>query len=208
MYLGDTIIAIIVINLVMQVIWLGGVHGASIVNAVFLTVWMNYLEANAAAQSTNSVMPHITSLPFYQWYIWIGGSGATLALVILMLFSKNEFIKDLGRISILPGICNINEPIIYGLPIVMNPIMALPFIFTPIITGVISYVIVDLGLITRFFTMVPWTLPAPIGGFLASGGDYRAVILIFLNILIAGIIYFPFLKSYERSLEKKEQVNE
>lgn len=203
--LGDTIWAVIIINLIMQIIWLGGIHGASVVNAVFMTIWMQYIDQNAACVEAGTAIPHITALPFYQWFIWIGGSGATLSLVIMMLFSKNRYLKDLGRVSILPGICNINEPIIFGMPIVMNPLMAVPFILVPIINGIIAYFAVWSGLVNRPFTIVPWTLPAPIGAFLACGFDWRAIVLALVNIVISGIIYYPFLKAYTKSLEKQEE---
>lgn len=205
MRLGDTVWAVIIINIVMALIWLGGIHGASVVNAVFLTVWMQYFEANTAAQSANQVLPHITTLPFYQWFVWIGGSGATLGLVFLMLFSRSKHVRRIGEISILPGICNINEPIIYGLPIVMNPVLALPFIFIPAITGTISYFALKLNLVHRLCSMPPWTLPAPIGAFFATLFDWRSIVLVLINILITMILYYPFLKEYEKTLLVKEE---
>lgn len=204
-YLGDTLWAVIIINIVLALIWLGGIHGASVVNAVFITVWMGYFDENTAAQAAGQVIPHITTLPFYQWFVWIGGSGATLGLVFLMLFSRSKHVKRIGEISILPGICNINEPIIYGLPIVMNPILALPFIFVPVITGTISYFALKLNLLHRLCSMPPWTLPAPIGAFFATLFDWRSIVLVLINILIAMILYYPFLKEYEKTLLTKEE---
>lgn len=205
-YLGDTLWAVIIINIVLALIWLGGIHGASVVNAVFITVWMGYFDENTAAQAAGQVLPHITTLPFYQWFVWIGGSGATLGLVLLMLFSRSKHVKRIGEISILPGICNINEPIIYGLPIVMNPILALPFIFVPVITGTISYFALKLNLLHRLCSMPPWTLPAPFGAFFATLFDWRAIVLVLINIVIAMILYYPFLKEYEKTLIEKEEV--
>jgi len=204
-YLGDTLWAVIIINIVLALIWLGGIHGASVVNAVFITVWMGYFDENTAAQAAGQVIPHITTLPFYQWFVWIGGSGATLGLVLLMLFSRSKHVKRIGEISILPGICNINEPIIYGLPIVMNPILALPFIFVPVITGTISYFALKLNLLHRLCSMPPWTLPAPFGAFFATLFDWRAVVLVLINIVIAMMLYYPFLKEYEKTLLTKEE---
>ncbi|MBI2251901.1 MAG: PTS sugar transporter subunit IIC [Armatimonadetes bacterium] len=201
-YLGDTLWAVILINLIMQLIWLGGIHGASVVNAVFLTIWMGYLEQNANALSAHQSLPYVTTLPFYQWFVWIGGSGATLSLAVLMLFSRSSYIKQIAKVSIIPGICNINEPIIFGLPLVMNPIMAIPFILTPIVCGIISYLALTYNLVNRFTMIVPWTLPAPIGAFLASGFDYRAIILVLINFIISLFIYFPFFKEYEKSLKE------
>ncbi|MFH1453180.1 MAG: PTS transporter subunit EIIC, partial [Armatimonadota bacterium] len=203
-YLGDTVWAVIIINIVLGLIWLGGIHGASVVNAVFITIWMQYFDANTAAQAAGQPLPYITTLPFYQWFVWIGGSGATLGLIFLMLLSKSKHIKNIGKISLIPGVCNINEPIIYGLPITMNPILALPFLFVPVITGVISYYALHFNLIHRLCSMPPWTLPAPIGVFFATLFDWRGIVLVFINIIIATILYYPFLKEYEKTLLEKE----
>lgn len=203
-YLGDTIWAVIFINLLMQLIWLGGIHGASVVNAVFLTVWMGYYDENVAAAQAHQVLPHVTNLVFYQWFVWVGGSGATLGLVFLLLLSRSKFLKQLGKVAVIPGICNINEPVIFGMPIIMNPILALPFITAPIISGIISYTAIWSGLVNKPFVLVPWTLPAPIGGFLATGYDWKALVLILVNLIITTAIYYPFVKAYEKQLEKNE----
>lgn len=204
-YLGDTVWAVIIINIVLALIWLGGIHGASVVNAVFITIWMGYFDANTAAQAAGKTIPYVTTLPFYQWFVWIGGSGATLGLVFLMLASKSKHIKNIGKISLLPGVCNINEPIIYGLPITMNPILALPFIFIPAITGTISYFALKFNFVHRLCSMPPWTLPAPIGAFFATLFDWHSIVLVAVNIIIATILYYPFLKEYEKTLLGKEE---
>jgi len=203
-WLGDTIWAVLIINLVMQIIWLGGIHGASVVNAVFLTIWMGYFEENAAAAAAGQVLPHITTLPFYQWFVWIGGSGATLTLVFMMCLSRSSFIRRIGKISLFPGICNINEPVIFGLPIMMNPRMAIPFILAPMITGVVSYLVIGAGLVRGLSVMPPWTLPAPVGAFFATGFDPRAVVLVLVNMILTGLIYWPFFRSYEKQMLRDE----
>lgn len=201
--LGDTLWAVLAINLIMQIIWLGGIHGASVVNAVFLTIWMKYFDENAAAAAAGLVLPHVTTLPFYQWFVWIGGSGATLTLVFMMCLSKSSYIRRIGKISLLPGICNINEPVIFGLPIMMNPRLAIPFILAPMITGTVSYLAIHQGWVHGLCAMPPWTLPAPLGAFLATAFDYRAVILVAVNLVLAGLIYWPFFRSFEQSMLDK-----
>lgn len=204
----DTLWAVILITLIMHLIWLGGIHGASVAIAVFYSIWLEQVTANADAMAIGVSLPYITSISFYQWFVWIGGSGATLSLAFLMLKSKIDFIKQLGRLSIIPGICNINEPIIFGLPITMNPVLAVPFLLTPIVNVLISYSAITLGLVNRPSSLVPWTLPAPIGGFLATAFDWRALVLIAVNIFISFLIYLPFFKEYEKVVFKKEGLAE
>jgi PTS system cellobiose-specific IIC component len=205
---GDGLFAIILINLLLHLIWLTGIHGASVVNAVATPFWMKYLEENAAAQASGLVLPHTTSLPFYQWFIWIGGSGTTLSLVVIMLFSRSAYLKKLGRIALVPSICNINEPIIFGLPVVMNPIIAIPFVISPIVCGITAFIAVKTGLVNSPYIMAPWTLPAPIGAFFATGFDWRAVVLVFINFFITGLIYFPFFKKIEKKALETEKSEE
>jgi len=190
---GDGFVAIILINLLLHLIWITGIHGASVINAVAFPFWMQFLEENAAAHASGTLLPHITSLPFYQWFIWIGGSGTTLSLIIMMVFSRSAYLKKLGRISILPSIFNINEPIIFGLPVVMNPVIAIPFVIAPIVSGIIAFIAVKTGLVQSPYIMVPWTLPAPIGALASTGFDWRALMLVIINIIISGLIYYPFL---------------
>jgi PTS system cellobiose-specific IIC component len=144
--------------------------------------------------------------PFYQWFIWIGGSGATLGLVLAMLFfSKSNYLKTLSKACIVPGIFNINEPVVFGVPIVLNPLLMIPFIFIPIITGTLSYFATVVGFVSPTYVLAPWTLPAPIGAYLATGGDWRAVILVLINIAISFFIYLPFFKMYDRKMVEAEK---
>ena len=205
---GDGLVAIITINLLLHLIWLTGIHGVSVINAVALPFWLKFLEENAAAQAAGQALPHVTSLPFYQWFIWIGGSGATLSLVILLITSKSDYLKKLGRVALLPSICNINEPIIFGLPIVMNPIIAIPFITAPIVSGVIAYIVVKVGIVQSPYIMAPWTLPAPLGAFVATGFDWKAIVLVIIIMFINGLIYYPFFKKIEQKALEREASTE
>lgn len=142
---------------------------------------------------------------FFQWFIWIGGAGATLGLVLCMLFfAKTKYTKTLGRTVLVPGLFNINEPVIFGMPIVLNPTLIIPFVIVPLVTATLSYFATVLGFVNPTYIMVPWTLPAPIGAYLATGGDWRAIILVLVNIAISFMIYLPFFKMYEQKLMQQE----
>lgn len=196
--LGDSLFAVILITLIIHLIWLAGIHGVSVMNALFLSLWIDYLEQNAHAVASGLPPPYITAHPFYQWFVWIGGSGATLGLSLLLLVSSSKSLKSLGKLSLLPSLCNINEPIIFGLPIMLNPIMALPFLLAPTVSGIIAYLAMKYHLVHVPFVWVPWTLPAPLGAFLSTGYDWRALVLLGTNLVISTLIYYPFLKQLEK----------
>ena len=100
---------------------------------------------------------------------------------------------------------NINEPVIFGLPIVLNPILIIPFVITPLVTATIAYAATAMGFVTPTHIMPPWTLPAPIGAYLATGGDWRAIVLVFINITISFLIYLPFFKMYDKNMLEIEK---
>jgi len=203
---GNTLPGVLIPIILITILWVTGIHGVSVVGAVARPIWLVLLDENVKAAAEGAkVLPNIAPEPFFQWFVWIGGSGATLALVFWMLTSKSDYLKKLGKASLLPGICNINEPVIFGVPIMLNPILAIPFIVGPIVTGTISYIAMALNLISRPSVLAPWTLPAPIGAYLATGGDFRAVILVLINIAIMMAIFYPFFKAYERKLLNEEK---
>jgi PTS system cellobiose-specific IIC component len=209
--LGDTLTAVVVINIVIQLIWFAGIHGVSVMNALFLSLWMDYLAQNAHAMASGLPAPFITAHPFYQWFVWVGGSGTTLGLSFLLLFSKAKSLKSLGKLALVPSLCNINEPIIFGLPIVLNPIMAFPFITAPAVSGAIAYLAMKWSFVQKPYIWVPWTLPSPLGAFLCTGYDWRAVVLFGIIFFVSTMLYFPFFKQLEAHalmLEKGEALHE
>lgn len=136
----------------------------------------------------------------------IGGAGATLGLNLLMIFSKNKTIKKLGQMAFLPSILNINEPVIFGLPILYNPILFIPFILGNLVNAVVAYIVLDLGLVAIPSTYSLLTyVPAPLNAYLLTR-DFKAVILIFLLIGIDMVIWAPFLKMHEKNLSSKNPV--
>ena len=198
---GDSLIGVLVPVFLITFFWSFGIHGVSVVGSVARPVWEVYLLNNGEAAAAGEVLPHVAPEPLYQWFIWVGGSGATLGLVIVMiLFARSKYLKNLGRTVSVPALFNINEPVIFGLPIVLNPILIIPFIITPIVLAIISYFATSIGLVSPTFIRAPWTLPAPIGAYLATGGDWRAILLVLVNIAISVAIYFPFFKVYDRKM--------
>jgi PTS system cellobiose-specific IIC component len=207
---GNSLAGVLVPVVIITVLWATGIHGDSVVGTVARPIWLVLLDQNIAAAAAGQPIPNIAPEPFFQWFVWIGGSGATISLVFLLLFSRSPYLKSVGKATLLPGICNINEPVIFGVPIMLNPLLVVPFLIGPIVVAIISYFSMQFGLVTKPYILVPWTLPAPIGAYLATGGDWRAIVLVFVNIVFITAIYYPFFKAYEKKMlkEETEQVGE
>jgi len=206
---GDSLFGVLVPVFLITFFWSFGIHGVSVVGSVARPLWEIYLTGNAEAVASGvEKLPHIAPEPLYQWFIWIGGSGSTIGLVIVMLiFAKSKYMKQLGKAVVAPSIFNINEPVMFGLPIVLNPILIIPFIITPLVLAIISYFATSIGLVSPTYIKAPWTLPAPIGAYLATGGDWRAIILVIMNIFISTFIYLPFFKVYDKKMLEMEKEN-
>lgn len=205
----DSWFSVIIIVFLITFFWSFGIHGVSIVGSLVRPLWLTLLDQNTAALADGKVIPHIAAEPFYQWFIWIGGSGATIGLAILLAtVSKSSYGKTLGRTSIVSSIFNINEPIIFGAPIVLNPILIPPFIIVPVVNSSIAYLCTSMGLVNKVTSTPPWTLPGPIGAFLATNGDYRAALLNIVLIISSTVIYYPFFKAYDKKLLEDEKNGE
>ncbi|MDT8901719.1 PTS sugar transporter subunit IIC [Anaeroselena agilis] len=200
---GNTMAGVLAPIILISLLWATGIHGDSVVGTVARPMWLVLLDQNIAAAAAGQPPPNIGPEPFFQWFVFIGGSGATIGLVCLMLFSKSAYLRGVGKASFLPGVCNINEPIIFGAPIMLNPLLFVPFLAGPVLMGVITWLAMNFGLVAKPFILVPWTLPAPIGAYLTTGGDWRAIVLVAVNATVATAIYYPFFKAYERKLLKE-----
>lgn len=201
----DSIYSVLFIIFLITFFWSFGIHGVSIIGSLARPIWLVLMEANVQALAEGKVLPSIAPEPFYQWFVWIGGSGCTIGLALLLAFrAKSSYAKSLGKTSLAPVLFNINEPIIFGCPIVLNPILIIPFIVTPLVNAIIAYSAISFNLVSRLSTIAPWTFPGPIGAYIATGGDYRAIILNVLLILVSVAIYYPFFKMYDKKLLKEE----
>lgn len=181
--------------------WVLGIHGPAIMGPVIRPIWNATIAENMEAFNDNiaaNALPNIFTEQFLQWFIWIGGAGATLPLVCLFLFSKAKSLRQLGRLSIVPGIFNINEPAIFGTPIVMNPILAIPFIIAPLVMTVIAYVFTILDIVPMMMAQLTFTLPAPLAAIMSTDWNWMSGVLVVINFFVALIIYYPFFKLYEK----------
>jgi cellobiose PTS system EIIC component len=203
-FAGNTFLGAVIPVVFIMLLWCAGIHGVAVVGTVLHPIWFALLDENAAAAAAGQPLPNMIVEPFYQWFVWIGGSGTTLSLCVLLLFSKSSYPRQVGRFSIVPSLFNINEPVIFGVPIVMNPLLVIPAILAPVACTVTTYLAFSLDWIQRISILAPWTLPAPFGAYVATGGDWRAILLVFVNILLSGLIYYPFFKAYEKKMRAEE----
>ncbi|WP_114192090.1 PTS sugar transporter subunit IIC [Edaphovirga cremea] len=201
---ADSLPAILLAVLIGHLLWFAGIHGAVIVSGMLQAFWLTNLGLNQTALAQGLPLPHIFMEGFWTFFIVIGGSGATFGLVLLYLRSKSAHLRSIGKLSLVPSLFNINEPVIFGTPIVMNPTFFLPFIIAPLVNSVITYFAVKTDLIARVISVVPWTAPAPIGAAWATGWDFRAAILVVVLAAVSAVIYYPFFKVYEKQLLDQE----
>lgn len=200
----NTLPGILIYSLLVTLLWSAGIHGDMTLEGVADPIFLQYIAANTEAFLAHKPIPYITASGFYPMFVNIGGTGATLCLVILMLRSKSKLYKDLGKVA-LPSACfEINEPVIFGFPIVLNPIMLIPFTIAPLILTASTYLLMFFNIIGKPVALVPWTMPPVIGPFLATGGDWRAAVWSAISIVIATCIYLPFFKA----AEKQQLINE
>lgn len=174
-------------------------------------IWLSLMDENRMVfqQNPNAELPNVITQQFFDLWIYIGGSGATLALALtMMLRARSRQLKSLGRLAIAPGIFNINEPITFGMPIVMNPLLIIPFILVPVVLVVVSYAAMATGLVAKpSGVAVPWTTPIVISGYLATGGKISGSILQIVNFFIAFAIYYPFFSIWDKQKAAEEQTD-
>ncbi|MCD2336721.1 PTS cellobiose transporter subunit IIC [Bacillus cereus] len=205
--LGASLWGAIIAVILVHVLWSCGIHGATIVGGVMSPVWLSLMDQNRVAFQAGQDVPNTITAQFFDLWIYMGGSGATLALVVgMLLFARSQQLKSLGRLSIAPGIFNINEMVTFGMPIVMNPLLLIPFILVPVVLIIVSYFAMEWGWVARpSGAAVPWTTPILFSGYLGSGGKISGVILQLVNFALAFFIYLPFLKIWDKQKLAEEK---
>ena len=198
-HITNTWLGIVVIYLLVHALWIVGIHGANIVMGLVNPI----LLANMAQNVDGKFIAYAGE--FTNSYVTIGGSGATLLLCFYIAFrAKSDQLRMLGKASMGPAIFNINEPFIFGLPIVYNPMLTIPFILAPIVSASIGYWSVQLGLAGKAIAQTPWPTPIGIGAYVGSGGNIGAFVVALICALAAFVIWYPFIKMYDTKLYKEE----
>ena len=170
---------------------------------VYYTVGMDAIAKNAAAVAAGGKATLILTNETLGGWIWLGGTGCTLMLCILFLLCKSEKLKSLGKTCLLPGIFNINEPIVFG-SVVFNPLLMIPFWINPILVSVITYLVMKAGMVTIPSTsFLLWYMPIPIQTYLTNY-DFRGVILVLLLLVLTAVVYYPFVVAYDKQCLEEE----
>jgi len=186
-------------------LWTMGIHGDLTIGIALEPVWAANLAANAQAVA-DGLKPTAIYTSIFRSFVVPGGSGATLPLAIYFTRSKSERLRRVGWLGIPPGIFNINEPITFGAPVIFNPVLAIPFIVITFINTTVAYLATAAGLVGATYIAAPWTLPSPLVMFLATGYDWKAIVLaILVEFVIPGIIWFPAFKAWEKQVLEKEE---
>ncbi len=209
---GASLPGIVICVFLIGLFWSLGIHGYGIVGAIMNPIWLTLLEENRVAFQANpdAMVPNIVNSQFLLIFIFLGGAGATLALAFLLASrAKSKQLKNLGKLAFGSSIFNVNEPIIFGVPIVMNPILAIPFILVPVVLTIVTYTAMKLGWVARPVGIrVPWTTPIIISGYLATGGKISGAVMQIVNFILATLIYYPFFRIYDKKLLKEEMERE
>lgn len=203
--LGATLFGAILYELLIGIFWLCGIHGGNILGGVMNPMWMQKMDENRVAFQAGKELPNVFTQPFFDIFVHIGGAGTTLALAIcLFLFSKSKQNKSIGQLGFVPSLFNINEPLMFGVPVVLNPILFIPFILAPVVATLMTYFAMTTGLVAKTNGVsVPWTMPPLISGYLATG-SFSGVIMQLVNIIVTVLIYLPFFKSMDKQLYQRE----
>lgn len=197
---------ILIATLMSHFLWFFGIHGASVVGAVAGPMWQASGFENFEAFKANMPLPNIITQQFNDIFQTYGGVGSTLLMVAIMAWlCKSKQMRTLGKLAIVPSLFGINEPVVFGLPLMLNPILMIPFFLTPIINVSLAYFATLFGLIGRTTgVQVTWSMPPILSGFLGTN-DIRAAVLQVVAILISGLIYYPFVMAYDKRLLEHEQ---
>jgi len=202
----NTLPGILTYAFLVTMLWSVGINGDNTMDAVVAPIFLQYLAANVEAKTAGLPLPYITANGFFSTFVNVGGTGATIALALIMFNSRDPAFRKVSRISLPTQIFQINEPIFFGFPIVLNPMFMVPYILNALILTTGTYLLMHWHLINKPFVNVPWTTPPIIGHYLVSGGDWRAAVWGVVSIIIAMLIYLPFAKAAERQRLKNAPV--
>lgn len=206
----DSFGGVLLMAMIMSLLWWCGVHGGAICGAILTPILQSNLASNqslldAGKKLTVANGGHIFTQQFWDNYLCMSGAGIVVGMVIYMaFFSKSSGLKELGKLAIFPNAFNINEPVIFGTPIVLNLYLVVPFILFPMFVGASSYWLMKVGILPLFSgVMVPWTTPPIISGFLVGG--WRTALWQFIIIILSVIVYFPFIKKLDMRMYAEQQ---
>ncbi len=202
---ADGYIGLAVIFGAMAFFWFVGIHGPSIVEPAVAAIYLTNVEVNFQMFSKGEHATKVLSQGSQYFVATLGGTGATLVIIFMMAFiAKSKQLKAVGKASLIPGLFGVNEPILFGAPLVLNPVFFIPFILTPVINVWLLKFFITLGM-NGFVYNLPWTTPGPLGLIIGTGFSPLVFLLVPLLLAVDFVIYYPFLKTYDLQLIKQEE---
>lgn len=193
--LSQSFIAVILIAFLTQLFWFFGIHGGNVMAPIMEGLFGIALLANMEAFQNNEAIPYLWTSVSYGSFVWYG----TLGLLIAIFWkSRNSHYREVAKLGIAPVLFNIGEPVMYGLPTVMNPILFIPFLLSPTLMAAVSYLATSLGWVAPVTQNVTWVMPPVLYGFFSTGFDWRAIILGIVNLAISILVYLPFVKMADK----------
>lgn len=206
--MGQGFGVVLLITFLVQIFWFFGINGISVLTPVVDSLWLTPQNINVTAVRNGSVVPYIWVRDSFNIFAWFGGAGGTLALTIaILIFSKRTDLRTVAKMALAPGIFNINEPILFGLPVVFNPVYLIPFVLAPMVNVSLAYWVTKMGLVNPVQIFVPGVMPPLLNSFLACNYDWRAIILTLANMIIAVLIWTPFVFAADKIVQDNDQRN-
>lgn len=189
--LSQSFFVVILIAVLTQFFWFFGIHGGNVMAPIMEGVFGVALLANLEAYQKHEAIPYLWTSVSYGSFVWYATLGLLLAI---FLISQNDHYKEVAKLGIVPALFNIGEPVMYGLPTVLNPILFIPFLLCPAVMSGVAYLATYLGLVAPVTQNVTWVMPPVLYGLFSTGFDWRALILSVINLGLAVLIYLPFVK--------------
>lgn len=206
----DSLGGVIAMGFMVPFFWLFGIHGSTIIGDGIMGPLLlansaeNQAILDAGLELTLANGGHIVTKQFLDQFMVVTGSGITIGLILYMAcFARSKQLRQIGKLGLVPSFFNVNEPVLFGTPVVLNPILAVPFITMPILSGLIQYFAIYTGLCPMYSgIVVPWTCPPIISGFLVGG--WRTALLQLLVLVLSFFVYLPFIRVMDKRYEKQE----
>lgn len=204
--LGQGFGVVLLITFLVQIFWFFGINGVSVFTPVIDSLWLTPENSNVTAVHNGTHIPYLWVKDSFNVFVWFGGAGGTLALVIaILIFSKRSDFRTIAKMALAPSVFNINEPILFGLPVIFNPIYLIPFVIAPLVNVSLAYWITKIGWVNPVQIFVPSVMPPIIGPYLACNYDWRAIVLCIVNMIIALLIWMPFVFAADKIAQENNE---
>lgn len=201
---AQTPFGVIFLSVAAGLFWILGIHGSMVIMPILGPLALSRLASNVAAVEVGQQATNVLTTTFFRVYVFCGGAGITIALILaIFLFSNHKDEKEIAKLGFLPGIFGINEPIVFGLPIILNPVYAIPFLLAQVSATAIAYFATATGFINAATVEVPFGLPLFVNALIGLQ-SFKAVFIQFVVIAVAFIIYTPFVKINNKMNEETD----